>query len=89
MRRRSPGGRSGGSRRGTVAANVTALVVFVLFVFPVYWMVSTAFKPAGDIRTFDVKLFPHSVTLDNFRTAVSTRPGSGPTSATAWWSRCR
>ena len=28
------------SRRGTVAANVTALVVFVLFVFPVYWMVS-------------------------------------------------
>ena len=37
------------SRRGTVAANVTALVVFVLFVFPVYWMVSTAFKPAGDI----------------------------------------
>ena len=39
------------SRRGTVAANVTALVVFVLFVFPVYWMVTTAFKPAGDIRT--------------------------------------
>jgi N,N'-diacetylchitobiose transport system permease protein len=33
-------------------------------------MVSTAFKPAGDIRTFDVTLFPRSFTLDNFRTAI-------------------
>jgi N,N'-diacetylchitobiose transport system permease protein len=58
------------SRRGTVAANVAGVVVFALFAFPVYWMVSTAFKPAGDIRTFDVSLFPRSFTLDNFRTAV-------------------
>ena len=58
------------SRRGTAAANVTAVVVFVLFAFPVYWMISTAFKPAGDIRTFNVSLIPHSVTLDNFRTAM-------------------
>lgn len=58
------------SRRGTAAANLTAVVVFLLFVFPVYWMVSTAFKPAGDIRTFDVSLFPTTVTLENFRTAI-------------------
>ena len=58
------------SRRGTVAANTTAIVVFVLFAFPVYWMVSTAFKPAGEIRTFDVSLIPRSLTLDNFRTAM-------------------
>ncbi len=58
------------SRRGTTAANVAGVVVFVLFAFPVYWMVSTAFKPAGDIRTFDVSLFPRTFTLDNFRTAV-------------------
>ncbi|HST64689.1 MAG TPA: carbohydrate ABC transporter permease [Mycobacteriales bacterium] len=58
------------SRRGTVAANVVGVIVFVLFAFPVYWMVSTAFKPAGDIRTFDVSLFPRTFTLDNFRTAV-------------------
>jgi N,N'-diacetylchitobiose transport system permease protein len=57
------------SRRGTVAANVTGTIVFLLFVFPVYWMVSTAFKPAGDIRTFDISLYPHTVTLENFRTA--------------------
>jgi N,N'-diacetylchitobiose transport system permease protein len=58
------------SRRGTAAANVAGVIVFILFAFPVYWMVSTAFKPAGDIRTFDVTLFPRSLTLDNFRTAV-------------------
>jgi N,N'-diacetylchitobiose transport system permease protein len=58
------------SRRGTTAANVTGVIVFVLFAFPVYWMISTAFKPAGDIRTFNVSLFPHTVTLANFRTAV-------------------
>ena len=60
------------SRRGTVAANVAAVLVFVLFAFPVYWMVSTAFKPAGDIRTFNVSLFPQSMTLENFRTAVQS-----------------
>jgi N,N'-diacetylchitobiose transport system permease protein len=58
------------SRRGTAAANATGLIVFVLFAFPVYWMVSTAVKPAGDIRTFDISLIPRTVTLENFRTAV-------------------
>ncbi len=38
--------------------------------FPVYWMVSTAFKPSRDIQSTDPKLFPHTWTLDHFRTAV-------------------
>jgi len=59
-------------RRGSVAANVAALLVLGFFVFPVYWMVSTALKPSGEIRTFDVKLFPTTLTLEHFRTAVST-----------------
>jgi N,N'-diacetylchitobiose transport system permease protein len=57
------------STRGTVAANIAAGVAFVLFSFPVYWMISTAFKPAGDIRTFDISLWPRTFTLENFRTA--------------------
>lgn len=64
------------SRRGTAAANTAAVVAFVLFTFPVYWMVSTAFKPAGDIRTFDISLFPRTFTLENFRTAGNA-PGFG------------
>ena len=60
------------SRRGSFAANATAVLVFGFFAFPVYWMVSTALKPSGEIRTFDVKLFPSTLTFEHFRTAVSS-----------------
>jgi N,N'-diacetylchitobiose transport system permease protein len=50
--------------------NLLALVVFAVMVFPVYWMVSTAFKPGVDILTFTPKLFPTSATLDNFSDAI-------------------
>ena len=60
------------SRRGSFAANAAAVLVFGFFAFPVYWMVSTALKPSGEIRTFDVKLFPSTLTFEHFRTAVSS-----------------
>lgn len=53
-----------------VGVNLLALVVFVLMVFPVYWMVSTAFKPSQDILSFTPKWFPSPATLDNFRDAI-------------------
>jgi N,N'-diacetylchitobiose transport system permease protein len=56
-----------------VGVNLLALLVFAVMVFPVYWMVSTAFKPSGDILTFSPKLFPSSATLANF-TDVMDRP---------------
>jgi N,N'-diacetylchitobiose transport system permease protein len=58
-------------RRGSVAANVAGLLVFAFFAFPVYWMVTTALKPVGEIRTFDVRLFPTTLTLEHFRTATT------------------
>jgi N,N'-diacetylchitobiose transport system permease protein len=62
------------SRRGRrILLNAIALGVFAVMVFPVYWMVSTAFKPGPDILTFTPKLFPSPATLDNFRDAI-TRP---------------
>ena len=54
-----------------IGVNLLALLVFVVMVFPVYWMVSTAFKPAPDILTFTPKLFPTSATLENFTDAMS------------------
>jgi N,N'-diacetylchitobiose transport system permease protein len=65
------GGASRGARRW--ALNVTALVTIVVFAFPVYWMVSTAFKMPGDIESYDPKFIPWPPTIDNFVTAV-TRP---------------
>jgi N,N'-diacetylchitobiose transport system permease protein len=59
-------------KRGWLAANIAAVLVFGFFAFPVYWMASTAFKPDGQIRTFEVKLFPTAVTLEHFRYAFRT-----------------
>ncbi|MGP3999882.1 carbohydrate ABC transporter permease [Streptomyces sp. 8N706] len=50
--------------------NATALVLFVAFAFPVYWMVSTAFKPNRDIISETPVWFPTDATLDHFSTAV-------------------
>ncbi|KAF4405448.1 MULTISPECIES: carbohydrate ABC transporter permease [Streptomyces] len=55
---------------GRLWPNATALVLFVCFAFPVYWMFATAFKPTGDIITEDPVWFPTDVTLEHFGTAV-------------------
>jgi N,N'-diacetylchitobiose transport system permease protein len=50
--------------------NATALLVLVVMVFPVYWMVITAFKPGIDVQSYTPKFFPHPATLVNFRDAL-------------------
>jgi len=56
---------------GRIGINLLGLLVFAVMVFPVYWMVSTAFKPASDILTFDPKVIPASLTLDHFQDAIN------------------
>jgi N,N'-diacetylchitobiose transport system permease protein len=51
--------------------DLIGLVAFVLMIFPVYWMVATAFKPGRDILSFDPKLVPAPFTLANFADAVA------------------
>jgi N,N'-diacetylchitobiose transport system permease protein len=58
-------------RRASVTA--VGVVAIFLFAFPVYWMVSSAFKQPGDIQTYEPRFLPFPATLDNFVTAV-TRP---------------
>jgi N,N'-diacetylchitobiose transport system permease protein len=63
-RRRQP-------RRGRrIGLHLLALVALVVLLFPVYWMVATAFKPRRDILLYDPKWFPAPFTLDNFREAI-------------------
>ncbi|WP_052849891.1 carbohydrate ABC transporter permease [Streptomyces avicenniae] len=57
-------------RRRHPLRSTAAAVVFVFCVFPVYWMISTSFKPTGDIQTDNPRLVPTSWTLEHFRTAV-------------------
>ncbi|WP_205826013.1 carbohydrate ABC transporter permease [Microbispora catharanthi] len=53
-----------------VALNLAALGVLAVSVFPVYWMVITAFKPTVDILTETPAFWPARPTLDHFATAV-------------------
>ncbi|MGW0414468.1 carbohydrate ABC transporter permease [Streptomyces collinus] len=58
------------SLAGRVWPNATAAVLFAGFVFPVYWMFATAFKPTGDIISENPVWFPTNVTLSHFKKAV-------------------
>ncbi|MFE0808594.1 carbohydrate ABC transporter permease [Streptomyces sp. NPDC058794] len=50
--------------------HAAAALTVVVCLFPVYWMVTTAFKPSPDIQSYDPRLLPRAWTLDHFRTAV-------------------
>ncbi|SEL93100.1 carbohydrate ABC transporter permease [Streptacidiphilus jiangxiensis] len=54
--------------------NVTAAGFCLVWIFPVYWMVSTAFKPYGDILRTTPHFLPFPLSLGNFADAVG-KPG--------------
>jgi N,N'-diacetylchitobiose transport system permease protein len=53
-----------------VGLNLLGLAVFAVMVFPVYWMVATAFKSGNDVLSFTPQFIPTSPTLSNFRDAI-------------------
>jgi N,N'-diacetylchitobiose transport system permease protein len=53
-----------------VGWNVVGLLVFFVMVFPVYWMVATAFKPGQQILSYTPQWIPTHPTLSNFRDAI-------------------
>jgi N,N'-diacetylchitobiose transport system permease protein len=59
----------GRSRTGTVLANTAGVVFSVLMLFPVYWVLNTAFKPADEVLALEPTFWPTSPTLDNFISA--------------------
>ncbi|HEV8248793.1 MAG TPA: carbohydrate ABC transporter permease [Gaiellaceae bacterium] len=56
---------------GRAAWNVVGLTVTVVMIFPVYWMVSTAFKPEDEVNGVSPTWFPTHPTLDHFRDAMA------------------
>ena len=50
--------------------NVLGLLVLAVMVFPVYWMISTAFKPGHDILSYTPQWFPTHPVLSNFTDAI-------------------
>jgi len=57
-------------RAGRLGWNATGIVLFGLLVFPVFWMVSTAFKSNDQIYGFTPTWFPRHPTLRHFRDAI-------------------
>jgi len=51
--------------------NAVGIGVFVVMVFPVFWMISTAFKPDDQINSVTPTWFPSHPTLKHFRDALA------------------
>jgi N,N'-diacetylchitobiose transport system permease protein len=51
--------------------NLLGLLVLAVMVFPVYWMVATAFKPGQQILSYTPQWVPTHPTLSNFRDAIN------------------
>jgi N,N'-diacetylchitobiose transport system permease protein len=56
---------------GRLGYDALGLLVFAVLIFPVYWMVSTAFKPGRDILSLDPRFVPFPATLANFTDALA------------------
>jgi N,N'-diacetylchitobiose transport system permease protein len=54
-----------------MALNAVAIAVFVVMVFPVYWMVVTSFRPLLDIQSVNPTPVPIPGTLDNYRSVFN------------------
>ncbi|SHM61998.1 carbohydrate ABC transporter permease [Actinacidiphila paucisporea] len=63
-------------RLSRLPLNLAALFTLAVSVFPVYWMVVTAFKPAADIQSDTPSFLPLHPTMAHFGTAVHS-PGFG------------
>ncbi len=57
--------------RGRLGWNAVGLAVFAVMVFPVYWMVATAFKRGSDVFADTPVWFPIHPTLSNFTDAIN------------------
>ncbi|GAA1761220.1 carbohydrate ABC transporter permease [Luedemannella helvata] len=60
----------GRTRIGGFFANTAGIILAIIMIFPAYWMINTAFKPANEILTFEPHFFPQHPTFDNIISAV-------------------
>ena len=56
-----------GRRARRAPVNAACVVIAILFVFPVYWMVATAFKPDSQIKRYTPTFVPWPLDFSHFR----------------------
>ncbi len=69
-------------RARRVALNGTALIVGLITLFPIFWMISTAFKPATEIYSLTPHPVPEHPTLGNFDSVIN---GSAAGQGLSFW----
>ena len=57
--------------RSSKFANILGIVAIVFMGFPVYWMITTSFKPKDQILTVNPSLIPHAFTFSNYIQAIT------------------
>jgi len=58
-------------RKRRIGANILAIIFSIVWIFPVYWMINTAFKPRPEIMTPTPQFLPFNPTMENFVAAVT------------------
>ena len=61
------------TRRAACVANTFAVILFVVMVFPVYWMVISSLKPREDFFLETPKFLPIPATLDNYDRVINDK----------------
>jgi len=54
----------------SMVLNLVILVVVIINIFPIFWMISSAFKFPDELFTTNIHLIPERPTLENFRIAL-------------------
>jgi N,N'-diacetylchitobiose transport system permease protein len=75
----APARRRGSGRRKAVTwtLSIVSVLIFLISVFPVYWMINTSFQPNNEIRGRVLHFVPDNFTLRNYYT-VLFEPGRTP-----------
>jgi multiple sugar transport system permease protein len=60
-----------GWRRVFNGVNISALLVFLFIVLPLYWMIASAFKTPANVGASPPQYFPHPLSVKNFDVAFS------------------
>ena len=58
-------------KKGQIGAFICGFIIFVIFIFPLYWMVVTALKTQVEIFEIPTPLWPRNLSLDAFKAQLS------------------
>lgn len=61
-----------GQRTGIIVSNIYLMILSLMAIFPLIWLLVSAFKSSSEILNHPTKILPIDWTLENFHTVLST-----------------